>query len=34
MTTLLFPGDIMPNEDTETRYVIGKGTAATFDLRQ
>jgi endoglucanase len=32
LTTLLFPGDIMPNEDTETRYVIGKGTAATFDF--
>lgn len=32
LTTLQFSGDIMPNEDTDTRYVIGKGTAATFDF--
>ncbi len=32
LTALGFPGDIMPAQDTDTRYVIGKGTAATFDF--
>ncbi|MBR4007318.1 glycoside hydrolase family 9 protein [Fibrobacter sp.] len=32
LTTLQFPGDVMPNKDTEQLYVIGKGTAATFDF--
>ena len=32
LTSLGFPGDIMPAEDTDPIYVIGKGTAATFDF--
>ena len=32
LTSLGFPGDIMPNQDTDPIYVIGKGTAATFDF--
>lgn len=32
MTSLGFPGDIMPAKDTDPIYVIGKGTAATFDF--
>lgn len=32
LTTLQFPGDVMPAKDTEKLYVIGKGTAATFDF--
>ena len=32
LTTLGFPGDIMPAEDKDTRYAIGKGSAATFDF--
>ena len=32
LTTLQFPGDVMPNKDTDQLYVIGKGTAATFDF--
>ncbi len=32
LTALGFPGDIMPAQDTDKRYVIGKGTAATFDF--
>lgn len=32
LTALGFPGDIMPAQDTDARYVIGKGTAATFDF--
>lgn len=32
LTTLQFPGDVMPAKDTEQLYVIGKGTAATFDF--
>lgn len=32
LTTLGFPGDDMPAADKATLYVIGKGTAATFDF--
>ena len=32
LTTLGFPGDVMPAKDTDPLYVIGKGTAATFDF--
>ena len=32
MTSLGFPGDVMPAKDTDPIYVIGKGTAATFDF--
>ena len=32
LTTLGFPGDIMPASDTETLYAIGKGTAAALDF--
>lgn len=32
LTTLNFPGDVMPAQDTDPLYVIGKGTAAAFDF--
>ena len=32
LSTLQFPGDVMPAKDTEKLYVIGKGSAATFDF--
>ena len=32
LSTLQFPGDVMPAKDTEKLYVIGKGTAAAFDF--
>ena len=32
LTTLQFSGTVMPNEDTDARYAIGKGTAAAFDF--
>ena len=32
LTSLGFPGDVMPNQDTDPIYVIGKGTAAAFDF--
>ena len=32
LTSLGFPGDVMPEKDTDPIYVIGKGTAATFDF--
>ena len=32
LSTLQFPGDVMPVKDTEKLYVIGKGTAATLDF--
>lgn len=32
LTSLEFPGDVMPAKDTEPVYVIGKGSAATFDF--
>lgn len=32
LTALGFPGDVMPAQDTDKRYVIGKGTAASFDF--
>ncbi|MDY6283699.1 MAG: glycoside hydrolase family 9 protein [Fibrobacter sp.] len=32
VTTLEFPGDVMPAADKAARYVVGKGTAATFDF--
>ncbi len=32
LTSLGFPGDVMPAKDTDPIYVIGKGTAATFDF--
>ena len=32
LTSLGFPGDVMPAEDTDPIYVIGKGSAATFDF--
>ena len=32
LSTLQFPGDVMPAKDTEPLYVIGKGSAATFDF--
>ncbi len=32
LTSLNFPGDVMPAQDTDPLYVIGKGTAAAFDF--
>lgn len=32
LTSLGFPGDVMPARDASELYVIGKGTAATFDF--
>lgn len=32
LSTLQFPGDVMPAQDKEDLYVIGKGTAAAFDF--
>lgn len=32
LTSLGFPGDVMPANDTDPLYVIGKGTAAAFDF--
>ena len=32
LSTLQFPGDVMPAKDTEPLYVIGKGTAAAFNF--
>ena len=32
LTSLEFPGDVMPNKDTGELFVIGKGTAASFDF--
>ncbi len=32
LTTLGFPGDVMPANDTDPLYVIGKSTAGTFDF--
>lgn len=32
VSALGFPGDIMPAQDTDTRYVIGKSTAASYDF--
>ncbi|WP_290761456.1 glycoside hydrolase family 9 protein [Fibrobacter sp. UBA4297] len=32
LSTLQFPGDVMPAKDTEKLYVIGKGTAAALDF--
>ena len=32
LSTLQFPGDVMPAGDKEDLYVIGKGTAAAFDF--
>lgn len=32
LTTLGFPGDIMPSADKDPLYVVGKGSAATFDF--
>ena len=32
LTTLQFPGDVMPAQDKDKLYVIGKGTAASFDF--
>lgn len=32
LTSLGFPGDVMPANDNSALYVIGKGTAATFDF--
>ncbi len=32
LSTLQFPGDVMPAKDTEPLYVIGKGTGATFNF--
>lgn len=32
LTSLGFPGDIMPANDASDLYVIGKGSAATFDF--
>lgn len=32
LTSLGFPGDVMPAKDTAPIYVIGKGSAATFDF--
>ena len=32
LTSLGFPGDVMPANDIDPIYVIGKGTAATFDF--
>ena len=32
LTTLQFPGDVMPAQDKDKLYVIGKGSAATLDF--
>ena len=32
LSSLGFPGDVMPASDKSTLYVIGKGSAATFDF--
>ncbi|MBR5694433.1 MAG: glycoside hydrolase family 9 protein [Fibrobacter sp.] len=32
LTTLQFSGTVMPNEDTDRRYVIGKSATATLDF--
>ncbi|WP_295070899.1 glycoside hydrolase family 9 protein [uncultured Fibrobacter sp.] len=32
LSTLQFPGDVMPAKDTDPLYVIGKGTGATFNF--
>ena len=32
LTTLQFSGTVMPNEDTDRRYVIGKSVTATYDF--
>ena len=32
LTTLGFPGDVMPAQDRDELYVIGKSTAGTFDF--
>jgi endoglucanase len=32
LTTLQFSGTVMPSDDTDDRYAIGKGTAAAFDF--
>ena len=32
LTSLGFPGDVMPADDIDPIYVIGKGSAATFDF--
>ena len=32
LTTLQFCGTIMPNEDVDQRYIIGKSSTATFDF--
>ncbi|MCQ2089288.1 MAG: glycoside hydrolase family 9 protein [Fibrobacter sp.] len=32
LTSLGFPSDVMPDKDTDKLYVIGKGSAATFDF--
>ena len=32
LTTLQFSGTVMPNEDVDTRYIIGKSSTATFDF--
>lgn len=32
LTTLQFSGTVMPAKDTDTRYVIGKSAAASFDF--
>lgn len=32
VSALGFPGDIMPAQDTDARYVIGKSTAASYDF--
>ena len=32
LTSLAFPGDVMPAKDNSKLYVIGKSTAATFDF--
>lgn len=32
LTSLGFPGDVMPANDKDPLYVIGKGTAASFDF--
>ncbi|WP_288800150.1 glycoside hydrolase family 9 protein [uncultured Fibrobacter sp.] len=32
LTSLSFPGDVMPSSDKSALYVIGKGTAASFDF--
>ena len=32
LTTLQFSGTVMPNEDVDTRYIIGKSATATLDF--